>query len=240
MASYSLQSLDVKAKQRYLRKLKVIEIDMCPYMIPADSWKNDPTSWPQLEWPEVYSYLVETPGVFTREAMKNRKSLEAYNQFISGWVRTIYAYKKNKKSNFMVLKAEVTPSQRLNEKPHEAWVALATSGATVATAHCSCMAGLGESCSHIGALLFKVEAAVRSGFTRRTCTEEACSWNVDFMKKIEPAEISRIKFYSKASVGYRRHLSDGLGSRIYDSETKLKNEKLRYSGVVLLFHRHIT
>ena len=41
-------------------------------------------------------------------------------------------------------------------------------------------------------------------------------------------------------LGYRRHLSDGLGSRIYDSETKLKNEKLRYSGVVLLFHRHIT
>ena len=44
----------------------------------------------------------------------------------------------------------------------------------------------------------------------------------------------------KFLVGYRRHLSDGLGSRIYDSETKLKNEKLRYSGVVLLFHRHIT
>ena len=41
-------------------------------------------------------------------------------------------------------------------------------------------------------------------------------------------------------LGYRRHLSDGLGFRIYDSETKTKNEKLRYSGVVLLFHRHIT
>ena len=49
--------------------------------------------------------------------MKNRKSLEAHNQFISGWVRTVYHNQKIG-SSFMTLEAEVMPSQRLNENAH--------------------------------------------------------------------------------------------------------------------------
>ena len=101
--------------------------------------------------------------------MKNRKSLEAHKQFISGWVRTVYHYQKLG-SNFMILKSEVVPSQRLNENPHFPLVALNLKGTSVDTAHCTCMAGLGESCSQIGALLFKLEAGVRAGFTKKACT----------------------------------------------------------------------
>ena len=68
----------------------------------------------------------------------------------------------------MIRKAEVMPSQRLNENPH-------LSGTLVETARCACMAGLGESCSHIGALHFKLEAAVRAGFTKKACTDVACT-----------------------------------------------------------------
>lgn len=32
---------------------------------------------------------------------------------------------------------------------------------TITTAHCPCMAGQGEACSHVGAMLFAVETAVR-------------------------------------------------------------------------------
>ena len=81
--------------------------------------------------------------------MKNRKSLEACSQFISGWVRIVYHYEKIG-SNVMVLKAEVMPSQRLNENPHLPWVAINLRGTSVETAHCTCMAGLGESCSTLG------------------------------------------------------------------------------------------
>ena len=84
MASYNIEEIGGEAKSRYLEKLKLVNLDLCPYQIPADSWKNDPTKWPALEYPDIYHYLVETPGIFTRESMKNRKSLEAHNQFISG------------------------------------------------------------------------------------------------------------------------------------------------------------
>ena len=33
------------------------------------------------EWPDVASYLTETSGVFIRKSLRNRRSLEALNQF---------------------------------------------------------------------------------------------------------------------------------------------------------------
>lgn len=54
---------------------------------------------------------------------------------------------------------------------------------------------MGESCSHIGALLFKVEAAVRLGYTAKdACTSEPCKWNNDFVTKIPGAKIKDISF----------------------------------------------
>ena len=54
----------------------------CPYTIAAEFSENNPTQWPDLEYPEVYQYLIETPGVLTSRAMANRRSLDAYNLFI--------------------------------------------------------------------------------------------------------------------------------------------------------------
>ncbi|XP_041472362.1 uncharacterized protein LOC121421662 [Lytechinus variegatus] len=59
------------------------------------------------------------------------------------------------------------------------------------------MAGLGESCSHVSAVLFKVEAAVRLGYTTQACTDVACQWNNRFVSNVEPAQIRDIKFYKE-------------------------------------------
>ena len=72
------------------------------------------------------------------------------------------------------------------------------------------MAGLGESCTHIGALLFKIEAAVRAGFTRRACTDEACLWNDDFKENVTPGELCNINFYSATSI---QDFKDCTGNR---------------------------
>ena len=54
---------------------------------------------------------------------------------------------------------------------------------------------LGETCSHIAAMLFKLEAAVRLGYTSSSCTSEACQWNATFLKNVNTAPISGIVFY---------------------------------------------
>ena len=55
---------------------------------------------------------------------------------------------------------QVMHSMRLNEKFLQPWVVISQSGVVV-SAHCDCMAGLAETCTHVGALLFKIEAVVR-------------------------------------------------------------------------------
>ena len=70
-----------------------------------------------------------------------------YFAFISGWVRTVlYHDIGNDNCN---LTAKVTPSQRVSEKPHEAWVALNKTTCAVVTGHCTCMAGYVNVCSSL-------------------------------------------------------------------------------------------
>jgi len=45
--------------------------------------------WPLVTFPDVYCYLIETPGDFTGEKLK------AYNFVISGWVKPLLALKRN-------------------------------------------------------------------------------------------------------------------------------------------------
>ncbi|KAL5503664.1 hypothetical protein EMCRGX_G010648 [Ephydatia muelleri] len=54
---------------------------------------------------------------------------------------------------------------------------------TVVTAHCTCMAGMGEVCSHIGAVLFKVEAFVRLGKESVTCYVTSMHMESDIFNK---------------------------------------------------------
>jgi len=50
------------ARSRYLEKLDIVGLNECPYRLPADIWKEDPTNWPDIEYPDIYEYLINTPG----------------------------------------------------------------------------------------------------------------------------------------------------------------------------------
>ena len=52
----------------------------------------------------------------------------------------------------------------MSEKPLTPWVICEDTG-IILTGHCDCMAGLGESCSHVASLLWAIEAGGR--FTNR-------------------------------------------------------------------------
>jgi len=54
------------------------------------------------------------------------------------------------------------------------------------------MAGLGQVCVHVAAILFKVEAAVKCGFTAVSSTSEACRWNKQFRKEIYMCPVSEM------------------------------------------------
>ena len=62
---------------------------------------------------------------------------------------------------------------------------------------CSFHCSLGETCSHVAALLYKIEAAVRLGYTASACTDEPCKWNSSFCKEVKPVPLSKINFYKE-------------------------------------------
>ena len=83
MTAYNFENIGCeKAKGRYAAKLATIEMECCPYQLPADAWVNDPTHWPPLEWPEVYIYLIDTPVVFMRESMKKLGCLQSICEWL--------------------------------------------------------------------------------------------------------------------------------------------------------------
>ena len=86
--------------------------------------------------------------------------------------------------------SKVNHSQRLSETPLKSWLAVERNG-NVLTGHCNCLAGLGGVCSHVGAILFAVEAGVRMRKSR-TCTSVPCQWllpsgvgNVSYAERLE-------------------------------------------------------
>ena len=48
--------------------------------------------WPPIEFPHVYTYLIDTPGEFTREKLKAFKSLQAYNYKVKSILKICYVF----------------------------------------------------------------------------------------------------------------------------------------------------
>ena len=71
----------------------------------------------------------------------------------------MYIQKFRSTVNFFEFK--VLPSQKQSQSStmYNVWVCLQKGYGWVLTANCPCMAGLGSACSHVAALLFKIESA---------------------------------------------------------------------------------
>lgn len=60
--SYNYQeSLNGEGLSRYQCKLNLISFKECPYKLPAGVWQNNPCKWPDVQWGDVYSYLIDSP-----------------------------------------------------------------------------------------------------------------------------------------------------------------------------------
>ncbi|XP_014679849.1 PREDICTED: uncharacterized protein LOC106819776 [Priapulus caudatus] len=184
------ETLDSVCKARYLNKLKVIAgID--PYEIEKGDWSKDISEWPEVTYPDIVNYLVFNQSAYTLQELKAYKSLESYNYFVSGWVLDIGHLIVSDKC---VISGRVKHSQRMNDTCLVPWLICEKEG-TVLSGHCTCMAGIGEVCSHVGALLFAVEAAVKIR-NSRTVTEEKCYWLPSAVTKVQYKTIQEIDFTS--------------------------------------------
>ncbi|KAL1479583.1 hypothetical protein MTO96_051739 [Rhipicephalus appendiculatus] len=142
--------------------------------------------------------MVEGVCFYTKEQFKSYKLADAYNVFVSGKVRQLVSFKAGDRGDgIIILAAKVEASQTLT-KQYEPWCIVKDDGSVV-TAHCTCMAGLGECCTHVAALLFYTEAHVNLGLNKTSPTDVPCKW-IEVSRKTAAAPVSEINFF-KPKVG---------------------------------------
>ena len=116
--------LDGTGRTRYKEKLTILGGITDPYLTMGR--KQDGLEWhewPDVQYPDIYNYLIATPSPCTKEEMKAYKSLEGYRQFVDGWVSNIYVSLIPSRSNTYLITAYVKHSQRLSVPPAKAWIA---------------------------------------------------------------------------------------------------------------------
>ena len=129
------------------------------------------TSFIILHLPRYHFYLLYTTCFVTLEEIKSCKSLLSYKYYTGGWVQEV-GWKKYVEEGIILIVGKVKHSCSANKPPLQPWV-LVCCNRTILVAHC--MAGLAETCSHVGAILHWVETAVRV-CDSTTCTSKDNTW----------------------------------------------------------------
>ena len=191
---------DSQSKKRYKEKLEVVKLD--PYEVKRADWEDDVELWPAVTHVHVCMYLILTPSPYTDKDMLNYKSLDCYQNFTKGWVRNVLVKKVDDKR---VMIGKVNHSQRLNDKPLTPWV-IAMNDGQILSGHCDCMAGMGETCSHVASLLWVIASGVqqRDSFT---VTDKSAYWVMpSAIKSVPYSEVRDISFAGKKRKQHQYHI----------------------------------
>ena len=64
------RELDDEAKDRYREKLAMLGHVDDPYILQDKSAVSDWQQWPEVEYPDIFNYLVTVPSLYTRDQLK--------------------------------------------------------------------------------------------------------------------------------------------------------------------------
>lgn len=154
--SDSVKGLETRVQERYLAKISVIGVD--PASIPKEQFNGECLS--PIEVSDLLGYLVLETSHYTRKEFKAYKSLNPYNQMVSGFIQSVRG--KLIRDKYYVVVGKVRHSQAMNKPPVYIWIITETDG-TILSAHClGCKAGLEEeTCTHVASVMLYIEAWTR-------------------------------------------------------------------------------
>ncbi|XP_064479743.1 uncharacterized protein LOC135393146 [Ornithodoros turicata] len=156
--------------------------------------------WPPLQEHHITYYLLKSKAS-DLEDVQALKSLDSYNYLISGKVGRLLVYQTDSDTCF--LKGTVSPSQADEYRTYQAWVCV-TSDCRVLWGSCTSKVGLTRVCSHVGAILWKIEFANRKGLTGQSCTDRSASWNHGTKRNFVPSQVLDMDFSMAKNI---RHAS---------------------------------
>ena len=137
------------------------------------SFSHIPAGWsvevllkiPHFCLSSVTSYLVDSRDKdYDGESLRCYKQLRAYQLFDERHLHDLEANLWKDGTHFYFVRAKCLPSQDTSKSPHKCIVCIDREDGTCYGAHCRCVSGLGEACSHVAALLFALEDVCSRGF----------------------------------------------------------------------------
>ena len=173
--------------------------------------------WPVLTYPDIFTYLMFHPSELGSTDLSDYKLCKAYSYFKNGWLEPL-SYHNLSGSKFCLIKGQCRQSLSVNNPHHQLWVLLEKAG-KIRACHCSCMAGMSQTCNHVAAALYRMEAAVRSGLTNPACTSKPIEWLpskkifADILAKIKDLDFEREDF---ATRGKKKRLLTTKFKKSYD------------------------
>lgn len=120
-----------------------------PFGTLENSWigeKEGMKLWPPTMIQDISVYLcnhdVEIEKVsLSKRLLTDYKEQKAYSYFCSKFVFEVYYNCISTTSNYCFIKSKCTPSQRINDVPHELWICIEKDTGKIHSAYCSCFAG---------------------------------------------------------------------------------------------------
>ena len=174
--------------------------------ISALSWSTDLRQLPELNFIQLYDYLVVSTRKYRHIVLKvtNYKKLKSFQFFFEGNVKRLKSKAYEGKT---YVKATVLPSMK--KTPYRVVVEF-TPQCDVSRAACTCPAGIGSQgkgkCNHVGGVLFALEDFTRRGLQKHseplTCTSRLSVWVVPrnqsvAAKPLDQVLIRKIRFGQK-------------------------------------------
>ena len=160
--------------------------------------ENGITQWPMLMYPDIFTYLSFYPSELPSKDLSDYKNCKAYSYYKNGWLQPLLFHPITEKSKYAVFKGECRKSEKINDPFHKFWVVVEKNSSKIRSAHCTCMAGMSQTCNHVASALFRIEAAVRLGLTNPACTSIPSEWLPNrkevTWKKVKNMDFSREDF----------------------------------------------
>ena len=88
LESTYFSKLDLKVKERYKEKIKLIE-NVEQNTLQKEAFTENIDCFPKITYPDIVNYFLFVPSPLLKEQLKAYKSLESYNHFVSGWVKDV-------------------------------------------------------------------------------------------------------------------------------------------------------
>ncbi|GFN76538.1 hypothetical protein PoB_000304400 [Plakobranchus ocellatus] len=163
---------DPVVRKRYDDKIACIGVD--PYKIKSEEWIKEVEEYPLMADGDIFNYLVLETSAHTQKSFKGLQ--ESWGVQLSlQWLGVECWRLQTQATNAVVVVAgKVNHSQQLSNKALSPYIHVEMDG-RVKSAHCDCMAGLDESCTHVASLLFYIEACHRLA-ERVTITGKPTDW----------------------------------------------------------------